>query len=498
MIALWMAYSIVVAGMVGAAAALIDRTAGSALRQRRWVWASAMLLSLGIPVWGMLRPPGRASESPAATTAERVPTSEEATTSLTARLAELVAQAQPRSLARFDKPFIIGWGIAVLLALASYGVGNWSLSHRRRSWRAAILDGEPVLLAPGVGPAVIGALRPQIVVPEWSLELPAEQRALMLEHERQHVRARDPLMLHGAALVALFMPWNLGAWWLNRRLRLAVELDCDARVLAAGRDVRAYGTLLLDVCSRRQRPTAVLAPALLERTSSLTRRILAMHPAPARYPRSRVALGVAAAMGLAVLACDIPTPEMLAPDGKNVASKRLYGKVAAVRSADGVVDGREIISRYFPSVARGEGGASILFVVRSATGEVVRTEVQPASALARTPNQQNGAGGQAQLSVRNRMAPALSPQPSRARASTGQVGTLERKLVQGIPGARMSPGSRGGRPRIPGTIGKLEPNDIESIEVVKHAAGVLAPNPVSMILIALKPGATIPTRARAP
>jgi beta-lactamase regulating signal transducer with metallopeptidase domain len=117
----------------------------------------------------------------------------------------------------------------------------------------------PVLLAPAIGPAVVGALRPTIVVPEWSLDLSDEQRALMLAHEREHVRARDPLVLHAAAMVALLMPWNVAAWWLNRRLRLAVELDCDARVLAGGRDARSYGALLLDVCARRRDQRAARA-----------------------------------------------------------------------------------------------------------------------------------------------------------------------------------------------------------------------------------------------
>ena len=37
------------------------------------------------------------------------------------------------------------------------------------------------------------------------------------------------------------------------------------------------------------------------------------------------------------------------------------------------------MSRYFPTVARGEGGPAFLFVVKSATGAVVLTAVKPAS-----------------------------------------------------------------------------------------------------------------------
>src|SRR5688500_5541382 len=57
MIVLWMAYSTVVAALVGGAALVVDRTTGSVLRQRRWIWAAALVLSLGIPLWGALRAP---------------------------------------------------------------------------------------------------------------------------------------------------------------------------------------------------------------------------------------------------------------------------------------------------------------------------------------------------------------------------------------------------------------------------------------------------------
>lgn len=498
MIALWMVYATIIATTLGLAAAIVERAGTTALRQRRWIWSVALLLSVGIPLAVAFLPDGAASVSSAAganNTSERgVSASPTGGTAIASRVAELLAAADTESLGRFDTAFAIAWAIAALLALTAYGVATWTLQRRRRSWRSAVVDGEPVLLSSAVGPAVIGAVRPAIVVPEWSLSLSAEQRALMIEHERQHVHARDPLMLHAAALVALLMPWNVAIWWLNRRLRLAVELDCDARVLAGGRDAGAYGMLLLDVCSRRTPPAAVLAPALLERTSSLAKRILAMQPAPVPFARSRLALGTLVAVGIVVLACDVPTPEMLAPDGQNVAAKRLYGTVSDVVPVDGIPNLRSVVQRYFPSVARGEGGPAILFVVRSSAGAIVMTEAQPASELSRMPGPRSRAGGE---SGALRVAPG-SATTTATRLRAGAPLTAVGKVAPGENAAGPSTlRAKVRRSGIPSGIGAIEPNEIASIDIAKHAAGVLAPDAVSVIVISLKPGASVP-RSTAP
>ena len=512
MIALWMAYATVVAGVVGLAAGVVDRIAGGALRQRRWAWVLALALSVAIPGWAAFRSPVPAAESEQTDGQPGRPVaSEPASGVVAARLAELIARADTQTLVRFDAPFTIGWGIAVAFALAAYAAANVSLARRRRVWRAAVLDGQAVLLARGVGPAVVGALRPEIVVPEWALGLPDDQRALMIEHERQHVRAKDPLVLHAAAIIALLMPWNVAAWWLNRRLRLAVELDCDARVLARGGDPAVYGALLLDVCSRPRRPGALLSPALLERTSSLATRILAMNPTRTRFARWRIALGTGAALGLIILACDMPSPEILAPNGKDEASKRLYGKLETVVASDGVVGLRKTVARYFPVVARGEGEASILFLVKSDKGDVVLTEAQPASDFARMPMRRDAsaprpepsdpAGEAAELEMKVRDIPV---EMVKLRAYEGEARALHTKIagnefeerVKVLPPMKLRQSQA--LLVLPTGVGALKPDDIASIDVSKHAAGTVAPKAVSIISIVLKPGAVVPLTERVP
>jgi beta-lactamase regulating signal transducer with metallopeptidase domain len=481
MIVLWVVYSTLIAAAVGLAAATIER-AGTASR-RRFVWLTAVILSVAIPVWMIARSrtPNPAAASPSLGLTSRIVG--ESSTALAARVANLLSSTPTEPLSRYDTPFLVVWSTVAALGIVLYSFAMWSLARRRRAWRSAMVNGERVLVTDAVGPAVVGTLRPEIVVPEWSLGLPEEQRALMIEHERQHVSARDPLMLHAAALVAMLMPWNVAIWWLNRRLRLAVELDCDARVLSCGHDAHTYGTLLLNVCSRRQRVGPVLAPALFERTSSLTKRVLAMSPQRPRFPRSRFTLGAMVAAGIIVLACEMPSPEMLAPDGKDVKTTRLLGKLEAIEKDVGPEDLKKLVAEKFAAVARGEGGPSILFVVKSSTGDIVMTERQSAE-NARTPVSSAEPAGQLREKQRGERTALALAQTQREPA--GAVEQSPRETV------RFKVRSARGGLALPTGVGSLRPDDIATVDVSKHGAGVLAPNSVSIVTIVLKPGTKVP------
>ena len=480
MIAIWMLYSTLIAGAVGLAAATIER-AGSVPR-RRWAWVAALILSVAIPGWVIAR---SRTAAPTGATSSLGLTSKivgESSIALSTRIANLLSSAPTEPLSRYDTPVLVVWASVAVLGIVLYSLATWSLARRRRGWRATTMDGERVLVADAVGPAVVGALRPEIVVPAWSLGLPAEQRVLMIEHERQHVRARDPLVLHAAAFIAMLMPWNVAIWWLNRRLRLAVELDCDARVLSRGHDAHTYGTLLLKVCSRRQRVGAVLAPALFERTSSLTKRVLAMSPQRQRFPRSRFTLGAMVAAGILAVACEMPSPEMLAPDGKDVRTTRLLGKLEASERVAGSDDLKMLVAEKFEAVARGEGGPSILFVVKSEKGDVVLTERQPAENALMPVANDEPAGRLREKQRAERTALVLAQ--TRTDAAGAKARSPKEKVSLKVRSAR-------GDLALPTGVASLRPDDIATVDVSKHAAGVLAPNPVSIVTIVLKPGAKV-------
>jgi hypothetical protein len=104
---------------------------------------------------------------------------------------------------------------------------------------------------------------------------------------------------------------NAGLWWQFRRLKLAIEMDCDARVLSGRQDVRGYATLLLDV-GRRCRTGHLAFAAFAAPRHAIERRIRMMLDPK---PRSHRLLAGACAVGavvIGVLACN--TPEPAAPD----------------------------------------------------------------------------------------------------------------------------------------------------------------------------------------
>lgn len=174
---------------------------------------------------------------------------------------------------------LLVWGVANALRVAFLV----ALSRRQAGTRKSpVVDGVPVVVTDQLGPATVGVMRSRVLVPRWVLALPGMQRRYVLRHEEEHRRAHDVHLLLFASLPLLLMPWNLAMWWHLRRLSLAVELDCDNRVVNALGDAPAYGELLLTVAQAASRAPR-LQPAFLGGAGSLERRLRALvSPTPLR------------------------------------------------------------------------------------------------------------------------------------------------------------------------------------------------------------------------
>jgi outer membrane receptor protein involved in Fe transport len=91
------------------------------------------------------------------------------------------------------------------------------------------------------------------------------------------------------------------------RLRLAVELDCDARVLRRGAAPESYGSLLIDVAQHAS-VLRLSALALADDSSHLRQRLLAMKPTRPSFAGARGAVAAAFALTGIVIACQAPLP----------------------------------------------------------------------------------------------------------------------------------------------------------------------------------------------
>jgi beta-lactamase regulating signal transducer with metallopeptidase domain len=170
----------------------------------------------------------------------------------------------------------------VWFALLSHAVAR--LRRRRNSWREVETDAGRVLVSNDDGPAVVGFVRPRIVIPRWALVVDRETRALLLLHEREHLRANDSRVLFGAAVLLALAPWNAAFWWMSRRLRLAIEIDCDARVIRASGARHSYGHMLITIGERYVAPALPASAFLSEPGTHLEARIDAMTTPSARRP----------------------------------------------------------------------------------------------------------------------------------------------------------------------------------------------------------------------
>jgi hypothetical protein len=206
---------------------------------------------------------------------------------------------------RAERYFVYAWIVASLLVSAYVVSGHWKVSRRRRTWRETALNGVRVLISKDVGPAVVGLINPAIVLPEWVLDLTPEKRRLILSHEEEHTRAGDAVVLALASLCVALMPWNAPLWWTVRRLRHAVEIDCDGRVLRGTPDRVAYGELLLDVGERASLRWSGVA-AFGDSSSFLAGRIRNIIAPPPRAWRLVAGAGACAMGLLLVAACEVP------------------------------------------------------------------------------------------------------------------------------------------------------------------------------------------------
>ena len=276
----WMIYVLVVSLLLGLAALAFEHSARLRRKPTRWPWGASMIGALLLPLTissVSLQIPSMTGAGDPAIMPGKIVVLREMTAGELSPSAWLAAGAGEFSASPALDPLLqAAWLAASAALLLRVAAGSAQLFRRRRRWERGSMAGVPVYISEETGPAVAGLLHPHIVVPRWLTEAAAGEQQLVIAHEHAHLAAHDAQLLALALGLLVCMPWNLPLWWQLRRLRFAIEIDCDARVLRRGHDVRQYGEVLIAVGARQSANIAVVAAMSESRSSSkslLERRI---------------------------------------------------------------------------------------------------------------------------------------------------------------------------------------------------------------------------------
>ena len=314
----WLLYVLLVGALLCAGAAALSTAAIALRRPSRGVWLAALA---GIVVLGVIAPEQKlfrvtldSSESLPATQSPQEAAPIRADAGIRAAW-DVIGDASTSLIGSLDRrvpravatPMMIAWAAASAVLLALFALVNARAATLRRRWPLHLLHGVAARVAPATGPAVLGLARPEIVVPRSLLDRSDDEQRLILAHEGEHVRAGDHLLLAAAWLVVIALPWHPAVWYILGRLRLAIELDCDARVLRAGASPRKYGTLLIEVATHGG-GSRIGALALADGPSQLELRIRAMNEPRKRHRAASVAVACAVGAVLVLVACEAKIP----------------------------------------------------------------------------------------------------------------------------------------------------------------------------------------------
>jgi hypothetical protein len=307
---LWMLYVIFVSACLSGAALAAEHAERIRRGSTRWLWIASIAASLVVP----------ATIASVSVQLPRIPSivSSSASRKIVVLRHETMTALSPSSWTgpevqrlasrpSVDTLLRRSWGAAssgLLLTLLASGA---HLYRRKRRWEHGTMAGVPVYLTRNVGPAVVGLLRPRIAVPRWLLELPLATQQAVIAHERAHLEGHDVRLFTFALFLLVGMPWNLPLWWQLRRLRHAIEVDCDVRVLRQGRDATTYGEVLLAVGQRQSGYMSAVA-GMAESRSFLEERIRLMIAKPVRWRKTLVGGFGALAFALVAVAAQVQPP----------------------------------------------------------------------------------------------------------------------------------------------------------------------------------------------
>jgi hypothetical protein len=219
---------------------------------------------------------------------------------------------------------VLATWLAGIVLLTAWNLGGWWQAHRltRRDarpapspWDARFTDlrnrlniNRAVKLLESARvtvPAVIGCLRPVVLVPASAFTgLSPQQLEAVLAHELAHVRRHDYLINLLQAAVETLLFYHPAVWWASRQVRIERESCCDDVALAVCGDRLGYARALATLEGQR---AAAPRLALAANGGSLLARIRRIAGLPAE-PAARPSGWLTGAIALALLAAFLLFP----------------------------------------------------------------------------------------------------------------------------------------------------------------------------------------------
>jgi HEAT repeat protein/beta-lactamase regulating signal transducer with metallopeptidase domain len=151
-------------------------------------------------------------------------------------------------------------------------------------------------------PAVIGAMRPVLLVPASALTgLTPQQLEVLLAHELAHIRRHDYLVNLAQSIVETLLFYHPAVWWVSGRVRAEREHCCDDLAVALCGDREFYVRALVGLEELRGAPALAAAASggsLLERVQRLLAPALPHADATPRWQAGAIALSAALPLGV--------------------------------------------------------------------------------------------------------------------------------------------------------------------------------------------------------
>lgn len=334
---LWMLWAIATGVLFGLAGHVLELVARASERPGRWVWIGVIAGSIGLQLRSVLGEPDEAGGASTSAAVGDQPV---------AWWSQVEVALGPASLDRVE-PFLgFAWLAASCFLLAGLIGGFVRLHQRAARWPRLRIGEHEVLVSEGFGPALIGFTSPRIVVPRPVLDRHPSAVPTICQHEAEHRAEGDGWIFAAGALLIAVFPWNLALWWQLGRLRTAVEMDCDQRVLRSGVPRGDYARTLLALGQRETGWSAVptfLHPPLERRLDMLVRGVRK------KGPLVTIA-GVCAGAALIIGACSATSPTLEVGAGEAEATEPavpglIPPEIQSVSLAAGpliLVDGEEV------------------------------------------------------------------------------------------------------------------------------------------------------------